>query len=70
MAEYYRYAILNGEDNEELNVLFEQAEYQEAKEYAAKIRGKVLCYEYEVTDSYVVDDFTPSQDDDEEDEGD
>lgn len=36
--------------------------YPEAKEYAIQHKQKVVCYEFEYSDSYVVDDFSPNVD--------
>lgn len=36
--------------------------YCEAKEEARKISGMVICYEFEYSDSYMVDDFRTTGD--------
>lgn len=38
--------------------LYEARQYRDAKAEAQRIGGKVLCFEFEYSDSYVVDDFT------------
>lgn len=35
-------------------------DYEAAKDAAIRLHCRVVCYEYEFSDSYIVDDFVPS----------
>jgi hypothetical protein len=49
------YTLEDSEGNEEE---FSSQNYQEARDYAQKSHLKVICNEFEFSDSYLVDDFT------------
>ena len=44
---------------------FETQDYREAKDKAQELRGLVIATEFEYSDSYVVDNFTGEDDDNE-----
>lgn len=59
-----RYMVEDDEGNALTSYVYEEAEYQEAKSAARATCGQVVAYEFEFADSYVVDDFTPTKEDD------
>jgi hypothetical protein len=61
---YTRYTVEDAEGADQLAV-WEQDEYTDARDLAARIGGKVIAQEYTWSDSELVDDFTASDDDDE-----
>lgn len=63
---YTRYIVEDADGNEAHAAAFEQSEYTEARELAQRIGGKVVAHEYEWADSELVDDFTESDEPDED----
>lgn len=39
-----------------------EEDYEDAKRHAQRIKGVVVCAEYEFSDSYLVDDFREKED--------
>jgi hypothetical protein len=64
---YTRYTVEDADGNE-VGTIWEQHEYRRARESAMLAKGKVIANEYEWVDSELVDDFTESDDEDEEEE--
>jgi hypothetical protein len=58
MSTIDRYTLEDSEGNTQLT---EFEDYQEARERAQADRMKVICNEYEFSDSYLVDDFTEAE---------
>lgn len=55
------YTLEDAEGNEQ--PMFETQDYQEAKTAAMRNHMKVICNEFEFSDSYMTDDFTEKDDD-------
>ena len=64
MSTIDRYTLEDAERNEVIG--FETEDYTEARDRARQDHLRVICYEYEFSDSYLVDDFTVSDDEDTE----
>lgn len=61
---YTRYTVEDAEGCEQTGV-WEEAEYREARDLAARIGGMVIAQEYAWEDSELVDDFRAAPEEDE-----